>query len=98
MIQQMKISNILEADEINRRFNSIGDSFVIECSFSHLGNNDLFILCASSASLKLLLDHGEVFFMDGMHGVNEYKDNQIVTLNVRVGAKGYPSVYLITDR
>lgn len=75
------------------------DPFVIENSLNHKGKEELFILLATTHSLFLLSKYGDkVFFMDGMHGINNFENNQLVTINVRVGLKGYPVAYLITDR
>jgi hypothetical protein len=75
------------------------DPFILDMSFSHEGKNEIFILLATHESLGWLNKHGQnIFYMDGIHNINSHKNNQMVTINVRVGNKGYPCAYLITTR
>jgi len=75
------------------------DPFVIENSLSQDGVAEVFILLATKQSLKMLVEHGSVvFFLDGMHEINYYENNQLLTINVRIGTRALPCVYLITNR
>ena len=72
---------------------------MLDMSFYHEGQSEIFVLLATTDSLQILVKHGQnLFFMDGMHKVNTYANNQVVTINVRVGTKGFPCAYLITSR
>jgi hypothetical protein len=99
-LSEMKSFAALESIEIAQKFpTKQGESFIIDFSLAHEGDSEVFILIATNESLQMLYDHGKnIFFMDGMHKINHYKDNQIVTINVRVGMFGYPVAYLITCR
>ena len=90
----------MEAQQIQELFSrNVNDPYIIENSLQRDGVSELFILLATNDMLKVLLKHGAIhFFMDGMHGVNRYENNQLVTLNVVINMKGYPCAHLITDR
>jgi hypothetical protein len=89
----------LEGLNIMNQFPVAAGLFVLKMSFFEAGVNEIFILLATQHSLQMLVEHGQnVFFMDGMHKVNKYANNQVITINVRVGTKGFPCTYLITCR
>ena len=89
----------LESLRILQEFPKERGVFVLDMSFYHEGQSEIFVLLATTESLQILARHGQnLFFMDGMHKVNTYANNQVVTINVRVGIKGFPCAYLITSR
>ena len=89
----------LESLRILQAFPKENGVFVLDMSFYHEGQSEIFVLLATTESLHILVKHGQnLFFMDGMHKVNTYANNQVVTINVRVGSKGFPCAYLITSR
>ncbi len=89
----------LEGVRIMNEFPREQGVFVVDMSFFHQGEPEIFIVPATDESLRMLVEHGQnIFFMDGMHGVNAYANNQMVTINVRVGKKGFSDAYLITCR
>jgi hypothetical protein len=88
-----------EALMIQEKFPRHKGIFIISMYLYENASSELFILLGTRQSLTMLCDHGDnVFYMDGMHGINAYKNNQIVTINVRVGNRGFPCAYLITVR
>ncbi len=75
------------------------DKFVIQEQLVADGQSSPYLLCGTKDMLRLLAEHGQnVFFLDGMHGIDDFPNNQMVTINVRIGNKGYPCAYLITVR
>jgi hypothetical protein len=98
-LKELKTFAALEAQQVFDRFTGIKGEFILDMSLYHKGSDEVFVLMATQDSLLRLVEHGQnIFFMDGMHGINHYNDNQMVTINVKVGSVGFPCAYLITCR